>query len=262
MQNTCHENDCCFFRLFSRLRQWREVCLRLQLHFRNVSGGTVVTVMAGQRPLATALCSHSYCSLDRSVFFCSANFVRTAGESNEIARLMSACRARQGCTALLSGKIGEKCSVGGFFFSAHGAPYRRWSRASGGCCLFACRFPNRMGCTAAVWPVPAPNRGAVLSGTKNQQDGLYVGAPCAPKKNPPTPHFPRCSRPTRRCSPAWRGRPTSAGPSRSIRPRPWRSSRNRRKPTCRASNTTGCSGPWPGAADRPLRSQPRRHSHF
>ena len=25
---------------------------------------------------------------------------------------------------MLAGKIGEKCSVGGFFFGAHGAPYR------------------------------------------------------------------------------------------------------------------------------------------
>ena len=131
MQNTCHENDCCFFRLFSMLRQWREVCLRLQLHFRNVSGGTVVTVMAGQRLLATAKCSHSYCSLDRSVFFSSANFVRTAGEPNEMAGRMSACGARQACTALVSRKIGEKCSVGDFFFGAHGAPYRRWGRVAG-----------------------------------------------------------------------------------------------------------------------------------
>ena len=99
-----------FFDCFQGLRRWREVCLRLQLHFRNVSGGAVVTVMAGQRPLATAHCSHSYCSLDRSVFFCSANFAKAAGESNEMARRMSACRARQGCTALLSGNIGESAA--------------------------------------------------------------------------------------------------------------------------------------------------------
>ena len=74
--------------------------------------------------------------------------------------------------------------------------------------------------------------------------------------------FPRCSRTTRRCSPAWRCRPTSAGPSLSIRPRPWRSSRTRRKPTCQTSTTNGCSLPWPGAADRPSRSRPRRHSRF
>ena len=73
--------------------------------------------------------------------------------------------------------------------------------------------------------------------------------------------FPRCSRTTRRYSPAWRRRPPPAGPSRSVRPRPWRSSRNRRKPTCRASNTTGCKGPWPGAADRPSRSRLCRHSY-
>ena len=63
----------------------------MQLHFRNVSGGAVVTVMAGQRPLATAHCSHSYCSLDRSVFFCSANFAKAAGESNEMALEPLAC---------------------------------------------------------------------------------------------------------------------------------------------------------------------------
>ena len=32
---------------------------------------------------------------------------------------------------MLAGKIGEKCSVGGFFFGAHGAPYRRWSGSAG-----------------------------------------------------------------------------------------------------------------------------------
>ena len=107
----------------------------MQLQFRNGSGGAIVTGSAGQRPLATAHCGHSYCSFDRSVFYCSANFVRAAGEPNEVARRVSVCGARQGCTALLSGNIGEKCSVGDFFFGAHGAPYRRWSRAAGGCCL-------------------------------------------------------------------------------------------------------------------------------
>ena len=131
LQNACHENDCCFFHCFQGLRGWGGVCGRLQLQFGNVGGGAVVTGATGQRSLATAHCSHSYCSLDRSVFFCSANFARAAGESNEMARRMSACSARQGCTALLSGNIGEKCSVGDFFFGAHGAPYRRWSRVAG-----------------------------------------------------------------------------------------------------------------------------------
>ena len=92
---------------FQGLQGWRGVCLRLQLQFRNGSGRAIVTGVAGQRPLATALCSQSYCSFDWAVFLCSANFVRTAGEPNEMAGRMSACRARQGCTALLSGNIGE-----------------------------------------------------------------------------------------------------------------------------------------------------------
>ena len=111
-----------FFGCFQGLLGWRGVCLRLQLRFGNGSGGPVVTGVAGQRPLATALCGQSYCSFDWAVFFWSANFARTAGEPNEMAGRMSTCRARQGCTALLSGNIGEKCSVGGFFFGAHGAP--------------------------------------------------------------------------------------------------------------------------------------------
>ena len=116
---------------FQGLQGWRGVCLRLQLQFRNGSGGVVVTGVAGQRPLATALCGQSYRSFDWAVFLCSANFVRAEGELNEMAGRMSACGARQGCTALLSGNIGEKCSVGDFFFGAHGAPYRRWSRVAG-----------------------------------------------------------------------------------------------------------------------------------
>ena len=174
MQNACHENDCCFFGCFQGLQGWRGVCLRLQLQFRNGSGGPVVTGVAGLRPLATALCRQSYCSFDWAVFLCSANFVRAEGELNEMVRRMSACRARQGCTALLSGNIGEKCSVGGFFLGAHGAPYRRWSRVAGGCCLFARPFRNRTGYTAAVWPVSALNRGAALKNMKNLQDRLSV----------------------------------------------------------------------------------------
>ena len=40
-------------------------------------------------------------------------------------------------------------------FGAHGAPYRRWSRVAGGCCLFARPFRNRTG------DVPTLQRGNV-----------------------------------------------------------------------------------------------------
>ena len=131
MQDACHENDCCFFAFFQGVQGWLGVSVRLQLRFGNGSGGAIVTGVAGLRPLATALCVQSYCSFDWAVFFCAANLPRAAGELNELARRMSACRARQGCTALLFGNIGEKCGVGGFFFGAHGAPYRRWGRVAG-----------------------------------------------------------------------------------------------------------------------------------
>ena len=130
MQNACHENDCCFFGCFQGLQGWRGVCLRLQLQFRNGSGGAIVTGVAGQRPLATAHCGHSYCSFDRSVFYCSANFARAVGEPNEMARRVSVCGARQGCTALLSGKIRE--SAASEDFSLVRTAHRRWSRVAGG----------------------------------------------------------------------------------------------------------------------------------
>ena len=176
MQDACHENDCCFFGCFQGLKGWFGVCLGFQLRFGNGSGGPVVTGVAGQRPLATALCGQSYRSFDWAVFLCSANFVRTAGEPNEMAGRMSVCGARQGCTALLSGNIGEKCSVGDFFFGAHGAPYRRWSRVAGGCCLFASRFRNRMGYEAGYRGRHRPHGRLLPQGTcvgAGFEDALY-----------------------------------------------------------------------------------------
>ena len=145
LQDACHENDCCFLGCFQGLQGWRWVCLRLQLQFRNGSGGAIVTGVAGLRPLATALCVQSYCSFDWAVFFCAANLPRAAGELNELARRMSACRARQGCTALLFGNIGEKCSVGGFFPWCARRTLPQVEPCRLGCCLFARRFRNRMG---------------------------------------------------------------------------------------------------------------------
>ena len=181
MQDACHENDCCFFGCFQGVQGWRGVCLRLQLRFGNGSGGAIVTGAAGQRLLATALCGHSYCSFDWAVFLCSANFVRTAGELNEMARRMWACRAWQGCTALLSGNIGEKCSVGGFF------PWcaRRTLPQVEPCCWgllpFCKPISQPHGCTVAVLPVPVrQTEGRCLKPEKSAGRIERVGALCAP----------------------------------------------------------------------------------
>ena len=74
---------------------------------------------------------------------------------------------------MLAGKIGENYSVGGFSLVRTADPTADGAVLPG-LLPFVRLFRNRIGYTAAVWPVPAPNRGAVLKIMINQQDGLSV----------------------------------------------------------------------------------------
>ena len=65
-----------------------------------------------------------------------------------------ACEADHHPWLIPAGNIGEKCSVGVFFFGAHGAPYRRWSRAAGVAAFLHADFATAWVARFAVRIVP------------------------------------------------------------------------------------------------------------
>ena len=105
---------------------------------------------------------------------------------------------------------------------AHGAPTARSIHPAD---FSGFKLRSSVGCTgtgrtATVHPMRLRNPGA--KGSNPRQHGSTCGRVrrAHQRKNLRRCTFPRCFRTTRRCSPAWRRRPTPAGPPRSVRPRP------------------------------------------